>query len=93
MGIKIVFLPPATQDLRKAQDWYEEQKTGLGKEFLQAVLEQAEKLKHTLINHRFFIYPVGFIQMKKFPYSIFFIEDEHRSIQQPYSLLIILHFL
>lgn len=78
MNTIIVFLPPATEDLRKAQDWYEEQRIGLGKEFLQAVLEQTEKLKDTLINHRYFIYPVRYMKMKKFPYSIFFIKDEQR---------------
>lgn len=77
MDYGIVFLQPATKDMRAAHEWYDEQKTGLGKEFLQAVLEQVEELKDDFTSHRFFIYPVRYIKMKKFPYSIFYIKDEH----------------
>src|SRR3954454_13167736 len=76
MANEIVFLPLATEDIRKAQDWYEEQKTGLGKEFLQAVLKQAEQLKDDFRDYRFFVYPVRYTKMNKFPYSIFFIKEE-----------------
>jgi hypothetical protein len=72
MDYGIVFLPPASQDMRAAHEWYEEQKTNLGKEFLQAVLEQVEELKDDFISHRFFIYPVRYIKMKDslIPYFI-----------------------
>ena len=78
MDYGIVFLLPASQDIRVAHEWYEEQKTDLGKEFLQAVLEQVEELKDDFISHRFFIHPVRYIKMKRFPYSIFYIKDEQR---------------
>jgi len=76
MKKKIIFLHSATVDMRKASDWYEEQKTNLGREFLQAVLAQAAELKEGFINYRFFMLPVRYAKMKRFPYSIFFIEDE-----------------
>jgi hypothetical protein len=58
--------------MRKISNWYEEQKTNLEREFLQAVLAYAEELKEDFISFRFFIYPVRYIKMKRFPYSIFF---------------------
>ena len=72
MHKKIIFLHSATRDMRKISNWYEEQKTNLEREFLQAVLAYAEELKEDFISFRFFIYPVRYIKMKRFPYSIFF---------------------
>ena len=76
MVFGIIFLPAAATDIRAIYDWYEEQKAGLGKEFTQAVIQQAEDLSKDIVDHRFFIEPVRYVKMKIFPYSIFYIKDE-----------------
>ena len=75
----IFFLPVATEDLRSIYKWYEEKKTGLGKEFLEVIFRQTEELQKGIINHRFFIEPVRFTKMNHFPFSIFYIRDAQMS--------------
>ncbi len=43
--MKITFLPPAERELDEAVDYYEAQKTGLGFEFFEEVLDTVERIK------------------------------------------------
>lgn len=76
MEYGIYFIPQASEDIRVAHDWYEEQSIDLGKEFIEAVLLQAENLKSDFITHRFYKHPVRYIKIKRFPFTLFFIKDE-----------------
>ena len=71
------FLPPALQDICNVHDWYQKQKTGLGKDFTATVILQVEELQKETVVHHLFFQNVRCVQLKKFPYTIFyFIKEE-----------------
>jgi len=68
----VIFSEKASADLISASDWYNEQKDGLGKDFLLAVDELLKKIER---NPTLFHFEKGRVRkatLKKFPYYIFF---------------------
>lgn len=82
MTLRLVsFLPPALQDIRNVHDWYEKQKTGLGKEFTAMVILKVEELQKEMVVFHLFFQNVRCVQLKKFPYTIFyFIKEETNQV-------------
>jgi plasmid stabilization system protein ParE len=77
---QVIFLEEAREDAENIADWYEKQHTGLRKQFLQTVTNTAQALSKNIISHRYFRYPAKYVKLKKFPYSIFYIQDETADI-------------
>ena len=76
MPREVILIPEALRDLHEAYLWYEEQRTGLGDDFLgcfEAALNEALKRPK--------LYPVRFdtfrrVLVRRFPYAIYFEHDE-----------------
>lgn len=69
---RVVFLPSARDDLRRAQGWYREQRRGLGREFRDEV---DRVLAIIAENPRFFALTYRGVRRaitKRFPYKIFY---------------------
>lgn len=81
MNYKIKLLPEARVDIKDSIDWYNEQKSGLGRLFYQAV-----KSRLTYIKESPFHYQVSYRNMRsalvdKFPYQTHYrIEESAKSI-------------
>jgi len=73
----IILIPEAFSDVTNAYSWYEQQKSGLGEEFL-ACLEAA----YSRIAENPLRYPRRFddvrrILLKRFPYAVYFEHDNN----------------
>ena len=78
MNFTVFFKLEAQIDLEEAAVWYEEQRIGLGKEFIEAVLNEVERLKFYP-----FVFPNRYLntrefKMKRFPYIIIYLIEEDR---------------
>ncbi len=78
MNYNITFSEEAEEDISKAYQWYEDQREGLGMEFIEAVRDAAKNVGY---NPLFFSYRKENIrgyQIKRFPYLIlYFIEVDN----------------
>ena len=77
MKWRLVIRPRAEADLRKAREWYESQRGGLGTEFVAEI----EATLHVLMRdpQRHPIYYRGFYRVfaRRFPYKLFYrLEDD-----------------
>jgi plasmid stabilization system protein ParE len=72
MGVELIIVPEAFQDVEKAYGWYEDCRDGLGEEFLSCVDASIQKIC------RFpEIYPIIYKEyrralVRRFPYAIFY---------------------
>ena len=74
--------PDAELDLKETIDWYEEQRIGLGQDFLVHIDSAFYKLKNHPRLYAVVYKNVRTVLMKKYPYCIFYIvEEEQKSIQ------------
>jgi plasmid stabilization system protein ParE len=74
--------PDAELDLKEAIDWYEEQRIGLGQEFLAHIDTALNKLKNNPKLYTLVYKNVRTVLIKKFPYCIFYtLKEEPNSIQ------------
>ena len=69
-----IFRPAAAADVEDAYQWYEDQRTGLGDEFLSAVSTVIEVESLVVYPERF---PIVFrqtrrVHLNRFPYSLFY---------------------
>lgn len=72
MSRRLIVRPVAARDLREAQDWYDEQRPGLGDEFRTAVDAQLAR-----IVEQPHLYPVVYqearrVVLRRFPYLLYF---------------------
>ena len=79
MSQRLIVLDKAEEELIEAEKWYEKQRPGLGREFRTAIDEGMERLlKAPLAASPIVNVPVSIgarrILVKRFPYSIVFIE-------------------
>jgi hypothetical protein len=79
MSQRLIILDEAEEELIEAEKWYENQRVGLGQEFRNAIDEGMERLlKAPLAASPIFNIPAFIgarrIFVKRFPYSIVFIE-------------------
>ncbi len=81
MSRRVIVLHDAEEELIEAQRWYEKQRTGLGQEFRIAIEEATERLiKTPAVSVPILNLPevrgVRRLLVKRFPYSIVFIEHK-----------------
>ena len=77
MKWRVTTRPEADTDLREARDWYEQQRPGLGDEFLLSMADALTRLEES--PDQFPLYYRGFHRLltKRFPYKLFYrIEDD-----------------
>lgn len=72
MSLRIVFRAPARHEVEEAATWYDQQRPGLGEEFLREIDEAV--IRAAIHSNR---YPLVFADVRKavarrFPYSVFF---------------------
>lgn len=67
-----VLLPAAKRDLKKAYQWYEEQKSGLGEAFLERVEECLESIGRSPKAFQVIAQDARRAIVKQFPYVIFY---------------------
>ncbi len=79
MGYNIVISPEAYLDLNDASDWYENQISGLGIDFILEFYEEANHLSENAKIHPFLIEPVRKRLMHRFPYGIYYSIHENRN--------------
>jgi plasmid stabilization system protein ParE len=73
----LLIRPRAEADLVKARQWYDEQRIGLGDEFLSEVVVALNRI--TEDPHRPLIYYRGFrrVLVQRFPYKVFYRVEEN----------------
>jgi plasmid stabilization system protein ParE len=75
MSYRVRIRPEAERDVRKAVSWYEEQRSGLGKELvleLDSVYERLAENPHLYANiHR----GIRRAIVRRFPYGVFYLES------------------
>lgn len=82
MTLKIVFRRAAARDLRDARDWYDEQRPGLGDEFVLSV-EAAVELIQRMPNSYQVVEPTRSIRRvlaHRFPYAIYYVVENQRIV-------------
>jgi plasmid stabilization system protein ParE len=67
-----VLLPAAKRDVKKAYQWYEEQKSGLGEVFLERVEECLKAIGRNPRAFQLVAYDARRAIVKQFPYVIFY---------------------
>ena len=74
MKYRLVVRPEVDADLLQAEDWYEQQQAGLGREFLQAIREKLASLPHNPLLYRIGSrrWQMRWAYPDRFPYRIIF---------------------
>ena len=67
-----VLLPAAKRDVRKAYEWYQEQKSGLGEVFLERVQECLRSIGRSPKAFHLIAHDMRRAIVKQFPYVIFY---------------------
>ena len=70
--MKVRFLSPAAQELEDAFQWYEEQMTGLGNEFLAAIDEAVHRMITWPEAHQTLKHPLRRCLVRRFPYGLIY---------------------
>ena len=76
MSLPLIFRDEALADLDEAYLWYEEQRQGLGVEFIQAIESRLEQIQSNQKQFPRIRFVIRRAIVTRFPYAIFFIEQE-----------------
>jgi plasmid stabilization system protein ParE len=69
---RVVLLPPAKRDVKKAYEWYDEQKPGLGEVFLERVGACLKAIGRSPTAFQLVAFDARRAIVKQFPYVIFY---------------------
>lgn len=72
MSWPVIVRPLAEQDLREAQTWYEQKRTGLGVEFLAAVNTVFQQIGGQPLQYPLVYRQLRRAVLRRFPYLIYF---------------------
>lgn len=72
MTYRVLIRPPAERDLEGAKGHYNQQRTGLGDEFLASISEAMERLEQHPERYRVLYKNFRRILVERFPYRIFY---------------------
>ena len=72
----VIFTQAARRELLDAQDWYEEQVTGLGRRFRQAVDALIQRMSDNPHQFPVVLKTVRRALLRRFPYSLFFVVED-----------------
>jgi plasmid stabilization system protein ParE len=78
MNLPVVFLPEAQAEFDQAADWYEEQKPGLGADFLAAVRKVVQRIEAAPALYAVVRKSVRMGMVERFPYAIFYRIEQDR---------------
>lgn len=63
----------ARGDLQEAFRWYEERRTGLGREFVQAVRDKLEAIEQSPEQYPFAVEDIRKAPLQRFPYVVYYV--------------------
>jgi toxin ParE1/3/4 len=69
---RLVYRPEATADVRAAFEWYEQQRDGLGGEFLVELAKAERALQTSPLAFRILRRDARRIMLRRFPYQLFY---------------------
>lgn len=72
MIYRVVFRRPAQEEFEDAVAWYDEQRRGLGEEFLKEVTEAIERAAEHPLRYPLVLEGVRRAVLRRFPYAIYF---------------------
>lgn len=77
MSAKLIFAPEVEVDLSEAYSWYDQQRSGLGEEFLECVDLCVKSIVDSPDSYE--IVQEGYHRalVKRFPYAVFYENNEH----------------
>jgi len=73
---RIIIRPEAESDIEDAYQWYEEQRKGLGENFLLCIEEALARVSRNPQIYSAIYIDVRRILIHRFPFGVFFIENE-----------------
>ena len=76
----VVFTQAAREELIKAQDWYEEEVSGLGRRFRKEVDVLVQRIGQNPQQFPVALKNVRRALLRRFPYSLFFAIEEDRAV-------------
>jgi toxin ParE1/3/4 len=80
MSKTLLVRPEAEEDLGQAYHWYESQRKGLGDDFLLCVESALARITRNPDRYRKIHENIRRILINRFPFGIFFIDDEHHLV-------------
>ena len=86
MSLIIVFRPEADDDLLAARDWYEQQQSGLGQWFSDALIAALDRIKAMPQMYAIVFHNVRRAKLRTFPYLIYY-----RLLTDRIEVLAVLH--
>jgi plasmid stabilization system protein ParE len=72
LSLALVFLPEAQEEFDEAVDWYEEQRVGLGDEFIDSVDDALDLILENPRLYEVVHDPVRRAVVRRFPYSVIY---------------------
>jgi plasmid stabilization system protein ParE len=72
----VLIRPDAQRDVAEAYRWYEEQRTGLGADFILCFEEGLAKIQRTPAMYPIVYKNVRRLLIRRFPYGIFYVDEE-----------------
>ncbi|MEW6357062.1 MAG: type II toxin-antitoxin system RelE/ParE family toxin [Planctomycetota bacterium] len=77
MTYSLVIRPEAEEDLRQAYHWYEEQREGLGEDFLLCVEAALTAIQESPLRYPAIHRDMRRILVRRFPYGVFYCVRRH----------------
>ena len=78
MGAELIITPEAFDDLAEAMDWYDEQRPGLGEDFLSSVHASIASTMRMPTMHEKVRFEYRRALVRRFPYAIYYECDDQR---------------
>jgi toxin ParE1/3/4 len=75
MSLPLVVTAEAEDDIASARQWYEDQREGLGDEFVLCIEEALERIRRPPLSGREVVDTVRKIIVRRFPYGVFYRVD------------------
>jgi plasmid stabilization system protein ParE len=72
MNLPLVFHPDVKGEVDEAYRWYEQQRPGLGDDFLEALDEVFARLEHAAEAHQVIYRDVRQARPRRFPYGVYY---------------------
>ncbi len=76
MKFSIHFRPEAEQDIEEAAKWYEQQRAGLGYDFLQEVEKTAQRVSENMMGFEKVHKNLRRAVIKRFPFNLFYLYEQ-----------------
>ena len=74
MSLNVAYLPEAEDDIEAAYIWYDQQRTGLGDEFLEALCDSVNWIRENPKLYAVFRRAIRAAPLRRFPYVVYYTE-------------------